>query len=518
MSAPLLVQISKDSDAGRMLVGGKAASLITLANHGAIVPPAFVLTTEAFRLWSEANDENLLGKLIAEGLSQLEAKTGGQLGAKQDPLIVSVRSGAPESMPGMMDTVLNVGIGSLDEEKNDFLLNARRRFLWQFAELVIGIEAPRLQALREEFEVVGNIDIASLESRLAEEAQIVNKSWPDSPLQELVMASNAVFNSWQSSRAKLYRRMRKIDDAIGSTVTIQQMVFGNRDQNSGSGVAFSRNPANGEPGINGEFLVGAQGEEIVAGKQTAESLDIWAKTETDRFAELEELARKLEQSTSKVQEIEFTVEAGNLYVLQCRPALLTARAAARAAVEMYEEGLLDQVQMLEYARSHGFDPETEPRALAVRDGACALMTGLPVGGGVAVGCAAFTIEDADKLIRAGESVVFVTEETSPELLPIMQKAKALVTMRGGASSHAAVVARQLGTPCVVGVGEQINDKRIEIGTADLSTGDVITVDGDSGHIYPADVSELVEVLTPYEVKLRKLGFNKDKAQAKGEHI
>ena len=248
---PLILQLSADTRADRTLIGGKAASLLTLAGIGAEVPPAFVLTTEAWRRWAANPDRSLVAALVDEGIAGLEARAGRTLG---DGLIVSVRSGAPVSMPGMMDTVLNAGIGTPQPEAEDFIREARLRFLRQYCELVLGIE-PGDARTEDDFRT------------------LAGNRWPSTPRDELVGAAEAVFASWQSSRAKLYRRMRKIDDALGTAVTIQQMVFGNRDEQSGSGVAFTRDPTSGTHGLTGEYIAGGQGEEIVAGKETGAGLD-----------------------------------------------------------------------------------------------------------------------------------------------------------------------------------------------------------------------------------------------------
>jgi pyruvate,orthophosphate dikinase len=398
--------------------------------------------------------------------------------------------------------VLNVGIGPLQPGAEAYLCDARARFLWQFAELVLGLDASELAALRAECgELADASAVNALQNALAARAAACGKIWPRTPSEELLAAAKAVFLSWQSSRAKLYRRMRRIDDSLGTSVTVQQMVFGNRDAQSGSGVAFTRDPTRGERGLCGEFCFGGQGEELVAGRETGHSLQRWREAQPSLFAELNDLGQRLEATYHKVYEIEFTVEQGKLYVLQCRPALLTARASARVAVEMAQEGLLGHRAALVYAQSHGFDPTDDPETLAVRPDSVPIGHGLAVGGGVGIGRVALRVERAEEFIRAGEPVVFVAAETSPNLLPIMQRSAALITMRGGASSHAAVVARELGTPCIVGVGAEMTSSCALIGTG-LQDGDWATVDGDHGAIYRGDVSERASRLTGFEQTLR----------------
>jgi pyruvate,orthophosphate dikinase len=336
---------------------------------------------------------------------------------------------------------------------------------------------------------------------LAAEAAKREQQWPKTAFQELGCAARAVFESWQSSRAKLYRRMRKIDDSIGTTVTVQQMVFGNRDSDSGSGVAFTRDPTTGADGLCGEFLFGGQGEEVVSGRETAGGLRAWRARQPGQFQQLESLGQRLERATNQVQEVEFTVEQSRFYVLQCRPARLTARAAARVAVDMHREQRISRHAAIEYARSHGFDPNANPRGLAVSAGARQLALGLPVGGGVAVGRVAFGGSKIEEIKRNGDPAVLVTVETSPKSLPLMQRCAALVTMRGGATSHAAVVARELGTSCVVGVGGEIEGDGAQFGDR-IREGEWITVDGDTGALYAGRVVEVADILSSDERQLR----------------
>lgn len=502
MGAPLVLAVDASLMADRMLIGGKAESLVTLARLGAAVPAAFVLTTEAYRLWASGGDDSLLQSMIAEGMRGLEARTGRRFSDGANGLVVAVRSGAPVSMPGMMDTVLNAGLGSLGAPAEHFIIDARLRFLWQYAELVLGLDEASLEAIRAENAVVTDVEsLARLEHHFEAAAAALGKIWPVTAMSEVVGAAHAVFKSWQSSRARLYRRMRKIDDTLGTTVTIQQMVFGNRDSRSGSGVAFTRSPADGAPGLHGEFLVGGQGEEVVAGRVAGTGLECWRDIQPALFEQLEALGHRLEAASRKVHEIEFTVEQGACFVLQCRPALLTARAAARVAVEMHQEGLLQRGEAVAVAASHGFDPAADPTGLVVPAGAAVAARGIPVGGGVAVGRVALTLAGAERLVRAGEPVVFVALETSPGLLSVMQRSAALVSMRGGATSHAAVVARELGTPCVVGLGCRLADD--EVGTSPpLHEGDWVTVDGDSGAIHAGDVTVRASRLTSWEIRLR----------------
>lgn len=495
---PLVVTVDADMVPDRDLLGGKAASLVKLLRCGAAVPPAFVLTTEAYRAWAAQADGGAVRQWVRQGISELQRRTGRQLGAGHGGLIVSVRSGAPISMPGMMDTVLNAGIGTVDADSPAYIRDARRRFLLQYSEIVLGIEEERIKELaapctdRYDAEMIG-----ALEHRLAAEAEARGLSWPRGPEEEIAAAAGAVFASWDSSRAKLYRRMRKIDDNLGTAVTVQLMVFGNHDQASGSGVAFTRDPTTGENGLCGEFLQGGQGEEVVAGRETAAGLPEWAVKYPDQHRELQQLGLKLEADTGKVHEIEFTLERGHLYILQCRPALLTKTAAARIAVAMVGEGRLSKSEAVTYAKEHGFDPDTCASGLAIAPGARRLGKGLPVGGGVAAGRLALSDRESVHLAQTGDPVIFATVETSPSLLPVMQRSAGLITMLGGATSHAAVVARELGTPCVVGVGGDVADGLLSLdGASSARAGDWVTINGDTGEIFQGDIATEGGALSP----------------------
>jgi pyruvate,orthophosphate dikinase len=485
-----------------MLLGGKASSLVRLLNLGAPVPPAFVLTTDAYREWAENPEGALLASFLQEGIGALEDRTGRRFGNGMNGLVVSVRSGAPVSMPGMMDTVLNVGIGSVEPGAIPFAHDARSRFLWQYAELVLEIDGAALEALREKFGAPSFESNSALEKSLEAEAGRRGKRWPETPLQELAGAAQAVFASWQSSRAKLYRRMKKIDESIGTTVTVQQMVFGNRDANSGSGVAFTRDPTTGDDGLCGEFLFGGQGEEVVSGRETANGLTPWRQRQPLLFDQLQTLGRHLESSTSKVHEIEFTVEQGDFYVLQCRPALLTARAGARVAVQLFKDGRISQNDALAYARANGFDSSASGRGLSAAGLAKQVGSGLPVGGGVSTGRVAFGDSKMEELKLAGDPAVLMTVETSPKSLPLMRRCAALVTMRGGATSHAAVVARELGRPCVVGVGGEISGHTARMSDS-IAEGDWVTVDGDRGLIFAGKATTIEDMLSAEERQLRE---------------
>jgi pyruvate, orthophosphate dikinase len=493
---PTVVTIDGGASADPALLGGKAASLVRLAEAGAAVPPAFVLTTEAFRAWAAGGDETLLEDAIWEGVRDLERRTGLAFGSARDPLIVSVRSGAPVSMPGMMETILNVGVPADPEGASaNFQRRLRLAFLWQFAELVAGVDEPGLAAVRAE--LADEPDPAALTAALADAAERGGFAWPRTPAEELVAAVEAVLRSWHSDRARLYRRMRGIDDDLGTAVTVQEMAFGNRDARSGSGVVFSRDPRTGERGLVGEYVRGGQGEEIVSGRKTPDPIAALQADLPRQYEELERLADALEADAGAVQEIEFTVDGGTLFLLQARAAKLTAEAAARAAVELFEDGRLEQAAALGYAERHGFSID-ERDGRCVESGAEPAGTGIAVGGGVVVGRVALTAEDIERW--AAEGAVFVAEETSPEHLWAMQRCIAVVTMRGGATSHAAVVARELGRPCVVGVGGKLSGLDVEMDET-VRAGELVTVDGGSGTIYRDDVAGGVEASDAFHARI-----------------
>ena len=481
-----VILVGASADADRALVGGKAASLFRLRDLGAAVPEAAVLTTRAYHLWAESGGA-CVRDWVKQALALLEEATGLRFGEADEGLIVSVRSGAPVSMPGMMDTVLNVGIGPATDDRPRHILNSRYRFAAQFAETVLELAEDDVRQAEDRHPFAGTTaSVERFEQALRAQAEAKGRAWPVGVENELIAAVEAVFRSWNSSRARLYRKMRRIDDGLGTAVTIQRMVFGNRDRSSGSGVAFTRNPGDGAPGLMGEFLCGGQGEEVVSGRETAQPLDAWRAAWPAAFAELQALGHKLERRSGEVHEIEFTMEQGRLHILQCRPALLTASAAAVVAVSMAEEALLTRDQALAYARRHGFDPDAATRHYAIRDDAVPAGTGLAVGGGIAAGRLALSEAQAAEWSQAGEAVIFATRETSPRLLPIMARAAGLLTMHGGATSHAAVVAREMGTPCIVGADGRIDGGRLKL-AIELREGDMITLDADSGAVYTGDV-------------------------------
>ena len=455
----------------RDLIGGKAWSVARMQTLGLTVPPAFVVTTAACKAYLTGGGEPPeLEAEIDAAIAWLESKTGRTFGAGPRPLLVSVRSGAPVSMPGMMDTVLNLGINdtteaALADECGDpaFARNTHRRFLDLYAHIVLRATAPELD------EAQGP---AAWRSAIA---AACGTDIPADAREQLRHAVRAVFESWNSRRARRYRQHHAIPDDFGTAVTVQAMVFGNLDERSGTGVLFSRNPSTGAAEPYGEYLPRAQGEDVVSGKFTPQPLSALGAAMPEAHARLLDAARTLEKAGRDVQDIEFTVERGQLYFLQSRSAKLAPHAAVHIAVALAEEGLIDrrsavlrvspdQVRLL-------LSPRIAERALA---GARLLMSGEPASPGVGIGHVVTDSDEAERRAEAGHAVVLARPTTSPDDLHGMIAAKAVVTEQGGSTSHAAVVGRALGLPCVVGCGK---------GALDQLAGELVTVDGRAGKVY-----------------------------------
>ncbi|WP_330254576.1 pyruvate, phosphate dikinase [Nocardia sp. NBC_00565] len=437
----------------RERIGGKAWSVDHMRALGLPVPPAFALTTEA---WAEFGASGVLGAQIwagvQAGIAALERGTGRRFGAGQRPLLVSVRSGAAVSMPGMMDTVLNLGINDAveraltDETRNPgYARDTRRRFVTQYREIVLGDP---------------------------------NGVVPEDPWQQLRGAITAVFRSWDSARAKTYRRSRGVSDALGTAVTVQAMVFGNLDAHSGTGVLFSRNPNTGEGPVFGEWLIGGQGEDVVSGRTTPRPLDDLAATQPAVHRELLAAAELLERDGRDIQDIEFTVESGRLWLLQSRPAKRSARAAVRAAVAMVDEGLIDANEALRRVSVDQLRTVLRP-ASGDNTGLSPLAHGESACPGLASGVVVTDPDVAETRSAAGEHVILVRPTTSPDDLHGMIAARAIITELGGATSHAALVSRELGRPCVVGCGP---------GVVEALAGSVVTVDGGAGTVWPGQLT------------------------------
>ncbi len=492
----------------RDLLGGKGANLAEMTNLGLPVPPGFTITTEACRAYLEqARDPDGLADEVSKHLGALEEKMGRRLGDAADPLLVSVRSGAKFSMPGMMETVLNVGlndesVAGLAAQSDDerFALDSYRRLLQMFGATVLGLDSEvfstELDALKErrgtsEDTALEVDDLRELvETYKAKIAEHAGREFPQDPREQLDLAVRAVFDSWNTERAVLYRRQEQIPEDLGTAVNIQAMVFGNRGETSGSGVAFTRDPASGDQGVYGDYLQNAQGEDVVAGIRNTVSLADMGDIDKDSHDQLLEIMRTLEQHYRDMCDIEFTVEQGKLWMLQTRVGKRTPEAAFRIAVHMADEGLITldeavlrvngaQLAQLMFPR---FDPGAERSLLA---------TGMNASPGAAVGKAVFDWATAVDWAERGEDVILVRKETSPDDLHGMVVAKGILTSRGGKTSHAAVVARGMGRTCVCGAESLDVDTRegrfTVRGGKTIEEGDLISIDGSTGEIFDGAV-------------------------------
>jgi pyruvate,orthophosphate dikinase len=505
----------------RELLGGKGANLAEMCNLELPVPPGFTITTAACTAYYENN-----GKLPDDiepqakaALDHIAALVGGKFGERDNPLLVSVRSGARASMPGMMDTVLNLGLNDVTVEglakragDARFAYDSYRRFIQMYANVVLEMDHDLFEAILEEYKeekgyhldtdldaddwiiITGKFK-ALVESELG-------KPFPQDVNTQLWGAVNAVFGSWNTPRAITYRRLHSIPDDWGTAVNVQAMVFGNMGDTSATGVAFTRNPATGEKMLYGEFLINAQGEDVVAGIRTPHAITEQARKQAndnrysleaampDSFHELKAICDKLEAHYQDMQDLEFTVQGGKLWMLQTRNGKRTAEAALKIAVDMAREGLIDEKEAVNRIEPASLDqllhPTLDPDA--PRD---LIATGLPASPGAASGEISFTANDAEAKTAAGRDVILVRMETSPEDIHGMHAAKGILTARGGMTSHAAVVARGMGTPCVSGAGALKIDaaaKTMTVGERSFTEGDIITIDGAAGEIMAGKVA------------------------------
>jgi len=499
------------------LLGGKGAGLADMTRAGIPVPPGFTITTEACRHYYAHGQE--LPDGFEDGqratLAALEAAIGKKLGDPQDPLLVSVRSGAMISMPGMMDTILNLGLNdravtglALRTENPRFAWDCYRRFLQMFGCVVLDIgkdefERP-LEALRKKRRAktdadLGPEDLKALVTAFKKTIKTLSgREFPQDPLTQLRLARDAVFRSWMSDRAVTYRRLAKIPDDLGTAVTVQAMVFGNLGETSATGVGFTRDPSTGENTFYGEYLTNAQGEDVVAGIRTPHPIQDLEKELPGAFRKLREITRRLETHYKDVQDFEFTIQDGELFLLQTRTGKRAGAAAVKIAVDMVDEGLITQEEAvlrvtpdsLEQLLHRRVDPDTAARPIA---------EGLAASPGAAVGRAVFTADDAEKWAERGEKVVLVRRETVPDDIHGMVAAQGILTATGGSTSHAAVVARGMGKCCVAGASEVRVDERgkcFMVGGRTIKQGDVISLDGARGLVFEGAVRTLEPALTP----------------------
>jgi len=490
----------------KALLGGKGANLAEMSRIGLPVPPGFTITTEACHYVSTHGGqwpEGLEGA-VGDGIRHLEEAMGRRFGDAERPLLVSVRSGAAASTPGMMDTVLNLGLndavaeGLARETGNDrFAYDAYRRFIDMFGDVVMGVHhehfEEKMQALKDERGVTEDVDLTADDLRVlvdrykAVYRQHTGATFPADPMEQLRLAIDAVFRSWDSDRAVRYRQINQITGLLGTAVNVQAMVYGNLGETSGTGVCFTRSPATGEPRLYGEFLVNAQGEDVVAGIRTPQPIAEMEARFPDAYRQLVEMTARLERHYGEMQDIEFTVQDGQLYLLQTRTGKRTGAAAVRIAVDMVREGLATKERAVrDMVEPRHVDQLLHPR-FADPDGYRdhVIGKGLPASPGAAVGQVVFTAEDAERWKADGKKVVLVRVETSPEDVGGMDAAEGILTSRGGMTSHAAVVARGWGKPCVAGCGDIAIDyaaKTFTNGRATVREGDWIALNGSTGEV------------------------------------
>ena len=499
----------------RNLLGGKGANLAEMTTLGIPVPNGFTVTTEACNKYYE--DGKVISpeimEQIHESIKELEKITGKEFGSNEDPLLVSVRSGARVSMPGMMDTILNLGLNDVAVEvvaqktnNPRFAYDSYRRFIQMFSDVVMGIEKRNFENKIDEMkeakgvEFDTELDANDLKELVAQFKEIYKKEkgeeFPQDPKVQLIESVTAVFRSWDNPRAIVYRRLNDIPGEWGTAVNVQQMVFGNKGETSGTGVIFSRNPATGENKIYGEYLMNAQGEDVVAGIRTPQPISKLEEQNPEIYKQLTDIIDKLETHYKDMQDMEITIEEGKLYFLQTRNGKRTAQAALKIAVDLVEDGTLTKEEailkvepkQLDTLLHPAFDAEELKKANAV-------AKGLPASPGAACGKIAFTADESKDRAEKGEKVVLVRLETSPEDIEGMIAAEGILTVRGGMTSHAAVVARGMGTCCVAGCGEIKVDeeaKTVTILGKAYGTDDYISIDGSTGNVY----AEAVKTVSP----------------------
>ena len=506
MSHKYVYLFSEGDATMRELLGGKGANLAEMTKIGLPVPQGFTVTTEACTQYYEdgrkINDD--IQAQIMEYIDKMEGITGMKFGDKENPLLVSVRSGARASMPGMMDTILNLG---LNEEVVEVMAaksgNPRwawdcyRRFIQMYSDVVMEVGKKYFEELIDKMKEVKGVtqdveltaeDLKELAGQFkAEYKAKIGKDFPADPKEQLMGAVEAVFRSWDNPRANVYRRDNDIPYSWGTAVNVQMMAFGNMGDDCGTGVAFTRDPATGEPGLMGEFLVNAQGEDVVAGVRTPMPIAEMAEKFPEAFAQFKQVCATLEDHYRDMQDMEFTVQAGKLYMLQTRNGKRTAKAALKIACDLVDEGMIDKKQAVAMIDPRNLDtllhPQFDTKALKA---ATPAGKGLGASPGAACGKVVFTAEDAEAWNNRGEKVILVRLETSPEDITGMKASQGILTVRGGMTSHAAVVARGMGTCCVSGCGDIIMDeenKKFTLAGKTYNEGDYISIDGSTGNIY-----------------------------------
>jgi pyruvate,orthophosphate dikinase len=520
------------AEGGRELLGGKGVGLAEMTQLGVPVPAGFTITTDACRAYMR-NGQQLpdgLAPEIDEHLHALERKTGKRFGDSSDPLLVSVRSGAAISMPGMMDTILNLGLndkaveglaGATDNPR--FAYDSYRRLIQMYGEVVEGIDAHRFESaltdLKADRGVQQDVELDANDLRelvgtykgIYEEE--TGSPFPQDAREQLGRAVRAVFESWDTPRAQVYRRAHRIPDDLGTAVNVVQMVFGNKGAGSGTGVAFTRDPSTGESGLFGEFLTDAQGEDVVAGIRTPEPIEAMRELLPEAFDQLLQTMQRLEENYRDIQDIEFTVEDGRLYLLQTRSAKRTAAAALKAAVTMREEGLISREEAVARIDPGQLDQLLHPRIDPGAELEVAAR-GLNASPGAASGKVVLDADLAEERGLAGESVILVRWETTPDDIHGLIQASGILTAHGGMTSHAAVVARGMGKPCVAGcegLSIDLEARTVTVGGQQLSEGDMLTIDGGTGEVIvgevplvPPQINEDFETILGWADEVRRL--------------
>jgi len=499
---------------GRMkdVLGGKGAGLAEMTNVGLPVPPGFTIQTDACREYMRGALSPQIDQEMLTALERLEKLQGQKLGTGENPLLVSVRSGAKFSMPGMMDTILNLGLNdkaveALAKRSNNprFAYDSYRRLIQMFGDVVLDVEKKKFEHIfdtikqREKVKFDYEISAEALQEVIGEYKKLVRKEtgkdFPQGPLDQLVQARDAVFRSWQNERAKTYRRINRIDDWLGTAVNIQAMVFGNLGENSGTGVGFTRNPATGEKVFFGEYLMNAQGEDVVSGVRTPLAISELERAMPKVYDQLRAITFKMEKHYRDLQDFEFTIQDGKLYMLQTRNGKRTGLAAVRIAIDMVREGLITQEEAIFRVEPNQLYDFLVPRLIEKGEKIEVLATGLPASPGAAVGQIVFTAEDAVKYHESGQyrNVILVRGETTPEDIAGMEVASGILTSRGGMTSHAAVVTRGMGKCCVAGAGDlkvDENKKELKVKGYTFKQGDWISMDGTTGRVIKGQLKTL----------------------------
>ena len=518
MSVKYVYSFNEGSKEMKSLLGGKGANLAEMTRIGLPVPPGFTITTQACNDYYE-NNKTIKQEIIdqiEEKLSSLEKDLNKQLGSEENPLLVSVRSGAVISMPGMMDTILNLGLNdktviALAKATNNerFAYDSYRRFIQMFSDVAMEVPKYKFENVLDNYKEENNFKFDTdltcehLKSIVEEYKAIykkeVGEDFPQDPKKQLMLAVEAVFKSWNNPRAIVYRRLNDIDNNLGTAVNIQSMVFGNMGDTSGTGVAFTRDPATGENKLLGEYLINAQGEDVVAGIRTPQPIDTLKEVMPEIYKQFIDTVKTLEHHYKDMQDVEFTIENGRLFFLQTRNGKRTAASAINVAVDLVEEGLITKEESIMRIEPKQLDqllhPKFEDKALKE---ATVLTKGLPASPGAGSGKIYFSAEDALEASKTGEKVILVRQETSPEDIEGMVCSEGILTARGGMTSHAAVVARGMGKCCVAGCGEiKVDEAAKEVRKDDLvlKEGDFISLDGSTGIVYLGDVAKSKVAMT-----------------------